>query len=44
MDDGEKEPIVSPAEIERLTARGRTVTRATLSSAFALTLVFVLLV
>ncbi|MEQ9319700.1 MAG: hypothetical protein RIF41_11120 [Polyangiaceae bacterium] len=44
MDDGNKEAIVSPAEIERLTARGRTVTRATFASALLLTVGFVVLV
>lgn len=44
MDDGNTETIVSPAEVERLTARGRTVKRATFASALALTLGFVVLV
>lgn len=35
---------MSPTEVERLVARGKTVARATVLSAAVLTLVFVLLV
>jgi len=44
LDDGSKEHILSPGEVERLVGRGKTVSRATVISALALTLCFLLLV